>query len=421
PNPVAWDNDYFDVLLGYDWELTKSPAGAHQWTPTAESKARLAPAAHDASASEPLMMTTADMALKLEPIYRPISERFANDPDAFAAAFAKAWYKLTHRDMGPYELGLGSKVPAQPEAWQDPVPKIDHELISDADVVDLKRRILESGLSIGQLVNTAWASAATFRGSDKRGGANGARLRLAPQKDWAVNAPDALARVLESLEQVRAAFNESLSGNKRVSLADVIVLGGGAAIELAAERAGSAVTVPFSLGRTDATAANTDVESMGVLEPKSDGFRNYTGDADLRSPEQQLLDRAQLLTLTAPEMTALVGGMRVLNANTDHTSQGVLTAQPETLTNDFFVNLLDMSIDWQATDDNGTSFVGRDTTSAEIKWTGSRVDLLFGSNSQLRAIAEVYAADDAGPLFTERFIKAWTKVMELDRFDLKRT
>ncbi len=417
-NPVQWDNGYFDALFGYDWELTTSPAGAKQWTPTKASNADGAPAAHDPSKTEALMMTTADMALRMDPAYEAISRRFHANPDEFAAAFARAWFKLTHRDMGPYARGVGALVPAAPELWQDPVPEVDHELVDSDDVAALKVRLLASGLSIGQLVNTAWASASTFRGSDKRGGANGARLRLAPQKDWDVNKPEQLAEVLEVLEKVQTEFNATLAGNKRVSLADVIVLGGAAAIEAAARKAGMSINVPFTPGRTDATQEQTDVESMAVLEPKGDGFRNYLAKGQTRSAEELLLDRAQLLTLTAPEMTVLIGGMRALNANVGSKSHGVLTDQPETLTNDFFTNLLDQTTDWQAVDDSGVIFAGRDRDSGDLRWTASRVDLVFGSNSVLRGIAEIYAADDAREKFVHDFVAAWTKVMDADRFDV---
>ncbi len=419
PNPVAWDYDYFDVLLGYDWELTKSPAGAHQWTPTAASSARTAPDAEDPSQAQALMMTTADMALKLDPAYREISERFQKNPDQFSDAFAKAWYKLTHRDMGPYELGLGAQVPAHAEIWQDPIPPVDHALIDNDDIAALKTQVLRTGISIGDLVGAAWGSAATFRGSDKRGGANGARIRLAPQKDWEVNNPDALASVLDTLETVQREFNASASDGKQVSMADLIVLSGGAAIEQAAKNGGRRVSIPFTPGRTDATEDTTDVESVAALELHADGFRNFKKPGLVRSAEELLIDRAQLLTLTAPEMTALLGGLRVLNANSGANQQGFLSDQADVLNNNFFVNLLDMDIEWQAADETGDNFVGRHRTSGATKWTASRVDLLFGSNSQLRALAEVYASDDGAELFVETFIDAWVKVMNLDRFDLK--
>jgi len=407
PNPVKWDTGFFDVLFGYEWELTKSPAGAHQWTPTAASNADMAPDASDPSKSQPLMMTTADMALRMDPEYEKISRRFHENPAEFEEAFAKAWYKLIHRDMGPYVRCLGSMVPAEPEIWQDPVPAVDHELINDADVAELKKQILASGLSVAQLVNTAWASAATFRGSDKRGGANGARIRLAPQKDWAVN--EGTGVVIKKLEEIQASFG------KTVSLADLIVLGGSAAIEQAT---GGTVEVPFAAGRTDATQEQTDVASFAVLEPKADGFRNYKADGLRKSAEELLIDKAQLMTLTAPEMTVLVGGMRALSASTGQIKHGVFTDRPEVLSNDYFVNLLALGTDWQATDDTGDVFEGRDETTGDVKYTASRVDLLFGSNSQLRAIAEVYACDDAQGAFVTDFVAAWTKVMNLDRFDL---
>ena len=418
PNPVQWDNGYFDVLLGYDWELTKSPAGAQQWTPTAASAASTAPAAADPSKAEPLMMTTADMALKLDPIYGPISHRFHQNPDAFAEAFAKAWFKLTHRDMGPYVRGLGPLVPAEPQLWQDPVPEVTHEVIGEQDVAALKGKILDSGLSVSQLVSTAWASASTFRGSDKRGGANGARIRLAPQKDWEVNSPAQLAQVLGTLEGIQQDFNGAQSNGKRVSLADLIVLGGCAAVEQAAKSAGHEVQVPFTPGRGDASQEQTDVDSFAVLEPTADGFRNHLKNGHGRQAEELLVDKAQLLTLTAPEMTVLVGGLRVLNANAGQSALGVFTKRPETLTNDFFANLLDMDTKWQESAASARVYEGRDRASDELKWTGSAVDLVFGSNSQLRAIAEVYACDDAQEAFVRDFVAAWDKVMNLDRFDL---
>ncbi|MFN3232896.1 MAG: catalase/peroxidase HPI [Alphaproteobacteria bacterium] len=417
-NPVQWDNGYFDVLFGYDWELTKSPAGAHQWTPTAASNADQAPAAHDASRTEPLMMTTADMAMKLDPVYAPISKRFHENPDEFADAFARAWFKLTHRDMGPRTRFLGPEVPSEELIWQDPIPAATHELIDDQDIADLKGKILESDLSVSQLVSTAWASASTFRGSDMRGGANGARIRLAPQKDWSVNQPSQLAKVLETLEGIQNDFNEAQAGGKAVSLADLIVLAGCAAIEQAAKTAGHNVTVPFIPGRTDATQAQTDVDSFAPLEPRADGFRNYLTSGFGVSAEELLVDRAQLLTLTAPEMTALVGGMRVLNTNADQSKHGVFTKRPEALTNDFFVNLLDMSTTWNAVSDAEDVFEGRDRETGDVKWTGTRVDLIFGSNSQLRALAEVYGCADSEQLFVSDFVAAWDKVMNLDRFDL---
>jgi catalase-peroxidase len=400
------------VLLGYDWELTKSPAGANQWTPTAASNARKAPAAGDATKSQALMMTTADMALKLDPIYAPISKHFHENPDEFADAFARAWFKLTHRDMGPRNLYLGSEVPSEELIWQDPVPTVSHELINENDIASLKSKILDSGLTISQLVSTAWASASTFRGSDKRGGANGGRIRLAPQKDWEVNNPAQLSKVLQTLEAIQKDFG------KPVSMADLIVLGGCAAIEKAAKNAGHNVIVPFTPGRTDASQEQTDVQSFAVLEPKADGFRNYIKSRNLTTAEEMLLDKAQLLTLTAPEMTVLVGGMRVLNTNFDSSNHGVFTKNPETLTNDFFINGMDLGTKWSATSDKQETFEGRNRKTGEIKWTGTRVDLIFGSNSELRALAEVYACEDAKEKFVNDFVSAWNKVMNLDRFDL---
>jgi len=413
PNPIQWDNGFFDVLLGYEWELTKSPAGAHQWTPTQASAASTAPAAHDASKTQSLMMTTADMALKMDPIYAPISKRFHENPAEFADAFARAWFKMTHRDMGPIARYLGAEVPAEELIWQDPAPVVDHELIGAEGVADLKTKILASGLSISLLVSTAWASAATYRGSDKRGGANGARLRLAPQKDWDVNTPAQLKTVLETLEAIQNDFN---AGSGQVSLADIIVLGGCAAVEKAAKNAGYDIKVPFSPGRTDATQDQTDVSSFSVLEPTADGFRNYVQAKQNRPAEELLIDRAQLLTLTAPEMTVLVGGMRVLNTNSDGSGHGVFTERSETLSNDFFVNLLSRGVKWEPSSKSEEVFEGQDRTTGEAKWTGTRVDLVFGSNSQLRALAEVYASDDAQETFVRDFVAAWTKVMNLDRF-----
>ncbi len=412
PNPTKWDNDYFNVLLGYDWELTKSPAGANQWTPTAASNARKAPAAGNASKSQALMMTTADMALKMDPIYAPISKHFHENPEEFADAFARAWFKLTHRDMGPRNLYLGSEVPSEELIWQDPVPTVSHKLIDESDIATLKSKLLASGLTISQLVSTAWASAATFRGSDKRGGANGGRIRLAPQKDWEVNNPAQLSKVLQKLEAIQKDFG------KPVSMADLIVLGGCAAIEQAAKNAGHNVKVPFTPGRTDASQEQTDVESFAVLEPKADGFRNYIKASNLTTAEEMLLDKAQLLTLTAPEMTALVGGMRVLNTNFDYSNHGVFTKNTETLTNDFFINGMDLGTKWSATSDKQETFEGRNRKTGEVKWTGTRVDLIFGSNSELRALAEVYACEDAKEKFVNDFVSAWSKVMNLDRFDL---
>tara|TARA_R110000772_G_scaffold31902_15_gene78442 strand:+ start:525 stop:2723 length:2199 start_codon:yes stop_codon:yes gene_type:complete len=418
PNPIEWDNGYFDVLLGYDWELTKSPAGAHQWTPTASSHAARAPAAGDPSKTQALMMTTADMALKMDPVYAPISKRFHENPDEFADAFAKAWFKLMHRDMGPVSRYLGSMVPAEQELWQDPVPALSHELIGEQEIAVLKGTILASGLSISRLVLTAWASAATYRGSDKRGGANGARIRLAPQKDWEVNNPAELAKALEVLEAIQTEFNNAQSGDKQVSLADLIVLAGCAAIEKAAQDAGHDIQVPFAPGRTDALQDQTDVEAFAPLEPTADGFRNYLRSGHDLSAEELLIDRAQLLTLTAPEMTVLVGGMRALNANADGSGHGVFTDRPEMLTNDFFVNLLNINNKWQASSDDDALFEGRDRATGEAKWTGTRVDLIFGSNSQLRATAEVYGCEDSQGIFVRDFVAAWDKVMNLDRFDL---
>ena len=416
PNPTRWDNEYFDVLFGYEWELTKSGAGANQWTPTDESAKTTVPDAHDPSITHAPMMTTADLALRMDPDYEKISRRFHENPEEFADAFARAWYKLTHRDMGPYNRGLGKLVPSEPQLWQDPVPEVDHDLIDDSDVAELKAKVLSSGLSVSQLVNTAWSSAASFRGSDMRGGANGARIRLAPQKDWEVNNPSQLASVLNTLEGIQADFNDAQSGNKKVSIADLIVLAGSAGIEQAAKNAGKDITVPFTAGRTDATQEHTDVESIAVLEPKADGFRNFFADGLNYKPVDMLVDKAQLLNLTAPEMTVLIGGLRALNANTGETEAGVFTDQPGTLTNDFFVNLLDMSTQWKATGKN--AFQGSDRTTGEAKWTATDVDLVFGSNSILRSLAEVYASDDAEDKFVNDFVAAWTKVMNLDRFDL---
>ena len=416
-DPVKWDNNYFENLFGYEWELTKSPAGASQWTPKDESAQGSVPDAHDSSKQHAPMMFTTDLALKMDPIYAPISKRFHENPEAFADAFAKAWYKLTHRDMGPVSRCLGALVP-EPQLWQDPVPEVDHELIGEQDIADLKGKILASGLSISQRVSTAWASAATFRGTDKRGGANGARIRLAPQKDWEVNNPAELAKVLETLEQIQNNFNSAQSGGKQVSLADVIVLGGCAAVEEAAKAAGHDVQVPFTPGRTDASPEQTDVDSFAVLEPTADGFRNYFRDGHTRTAEELLVDRAQMLTLTAPEMTVLIGGMRVLNANTGQSELGVFTKRPETLTNDFFVNLLAMGTEWQKSSKCEHFYEGRDSGTGEVKWMGTAVDLVFGSNSQLRAIAEVYACDDSQQAFVQDFVAAWDNVMNLDRFDL---
>jgi catalase-peroxidase len=418
PNPTKWDNDYFDVLLGYEWELTKSPAGAHQWTPTAASQARRAPAAGDASKTQALMMTTADMALKMDPVYAPISKRFHENPKELADAFSRAWFKLTHRDMGPIQRYLGPEVPKEELIWQDPISAVTHELVNDKDIADLKTKILNSGLSISQLVSTAWASASTFRGSDMRGGANGGRLRLAPQKDWEVNNPAQLSKLLSTFESIQKEFNSSQSGNKKISIADLIVLGGNTGIEKAAKNAGHNIVVPFTVGRADATQAQTDVESFAALEPRADGFRNYINARHMSSAEEMLVDKAQLLTLTPPEMTVLVGGMRVLGTNFDNSKHGVFTKQQDALTNDFFLNLLDLSTTWKATSDSENVFVGSNRKTGEIKWTGTRADLIFGSNSELRALAEVYGSKDSQEKFVEDFVATWTKVMNLDRFDL---
>jgi catalase-peroxidase len=418
PNPTQWGMDYFDMLFSYEYELTKSPAGAWQWKPKDVDEKDLAPAAHDPSKRVSTMMTTADMALKMDPIYEPIARHFHENPEEFADAFARAWFKLTHRDMGPSSRYLGPEVPEEELIWQDPIPQVDHELIDDNDITELKGRILDSGLSIPELVYTAWASASTFRGSDKRGGANGARIRLPPQKDWEVNHPDKLKNVLKTLEKIQKDFNSAQSGGKKVSLADLIVMGGCAAVEQAAKNAGYDITVTFTPGRMDASLEQTEVESFSVLEPVADGFRNYLKTTYAVPAEELLLDRAQQLTLTAPEMTVLIGGMRVLNANYGHSQHGVFTKQPEKLTNDFFVNLLDMSTKWKVTSEEEELFEGHDRTTGELKWTGTRVDLVFGSNSQLRAIAEVYACDDSQEKFLHDFVAAWDKVMNLDRFDL---
>jgi catalase-peroxidase len=415
PTPTKWDMSYLDMLFGNEWELTKSPAGALQWTPEQATASNMAPAAHDAAKRVPIMMTTADMAMRMDPIYEPIARRFHNNPAEFANAFARAWFKLTHRDLGPRSRYLGAEVPKEALIWQDPIPAVNHALINDKDAAALKSKMLASGLSVAQLVSTAWASASTFRGSDKRGGANGARIRLAPQKDWEVNQPVQLAKVLDKLAAIQREFN---GGGKQVSLADLIVLAGCAGVEQAARNAGYAVTVPFAPGRMDATQAQTDVESFAVLEPIADGFRNYQKTKYRVSAEELLLDRAQLLTLTAPEMTVLVGGMRVLNANVGQSQNGVFTKRPEVLSNDFFLNLLDMGTEWKAVSDAEEVFEGRDRKTGKVKWTGTRVDLVFGSNSQLRALAEVYASSDVQEKFVHDFVAAWNKVMNLDRFDL---
>jgi catalase-peroxidase len=418
PKPTTWDMGYFDMLLGYEWELTKSPAGAHQWRPKDPAAWTLVEDAHDPTRRHPPMMTTADMAMKMDPEYRKISERFHKDPAAFQDAFARAWFKLTHRDMGPKARYRGPLVPKEDLIWQDPVPPVTHKLIGKMDAKALKAEILAAGLSVSQLVQTAWASASTYRGSDRRGGANGARIRLAPMKDWEVNQPAQLSKVLAKLEKVRKAFNASATGGKQVSLADMIVLGGCAAIEAAAKAAGHKVEVPFTPGRTDATAKQTDAASFAVLEPEADGFRNYRRARYTVPAEEQLVDRAQLLTLTAPEMTVLVGGLRVLGANHGGSPHGVLTKRPGALTNDFFVNLLDMGTAWSPTDETAEEFQGRDRATGTVKWTGTRVDLVFGSNSQLRALSEVYAQADNQAKFVADFVAAWNKVMMLDRFDL---
>ena len=416
--PTRWDNGFLDNVFRYDWELTTSPAGAKQWTPKDASAQGTVPDAHDSSQRHAPIMLTTDLALKMDPIYGPISKRFHENPDQLADAFAKAWFKLTHRDMGPVSRYLGPLVPAEQQLWQDPLPAVDHQLIGDDEVAELKRTILGAGLSIPQLVSTAWASAATFRGTDKRGGANGARLRLSPQKDWEANDPAELAAALSALEQIQQDFNASSGGGAKVSLADIIVLGGCAAVESAAENAGLTVTVPFRPGRTDATQEQTDVEAFAVLEPTADGFRNYLRDGEKLPPETRLLERANLLTLTAPEMTALVGGMRALGANVGGSLHGVFTDRPETLTPDFFVNLLDGGTEWKASVSTENVYEGRDRATGEVKWTATAVDLVFGSHSQLRAIAEVYASHDATEKFAMDFVAAWGKVMNLDRFDL---
>jgi len=416
--PTKWDNGYLDILFNYDWELTTSPAGAKQWTPKDPSAKGTVPDAHDPSRRHAPMMLTTDLALKMDPSYEPIAKRFHEHPDQLAEAFAKAWFKLTHRDMGPVSRYLGPLVPSERQLWQDPVPEVDHDLVGEEDVAALKGKILASGLAISQLVSTAWASAATFRGTDKRGGANGARVRLAPQRDWEVNQPADLARVLQTLEGIQQDFNLSPSGRAKVSLADLIVLGGCAAVEQAAKSAGHDIAVPFAPGRTDALQEQTDVESFAVLEPTADGFRSYLRAGEKLPVETLLLDRANLLTLTAPEMTVLIGGMRALNANFEELQHGVLTERPGTLTNDFFVNLLDMGTEWKVSVSSENVFEGRDRATGEVKWTGTAVDLVFGSNSQLRAIAEVYACDDSKEKFVGDFVAAWDKVMNLDRFDL---
>jgi len=416
--PIQWSNNFFENLFGFEWELAKSPAGAHQWKPKGGAGAGTVPDAHDPSLRHAPTMLTTDLSLKVDPIYGPISKHFHENPDEFADAFARAWFKLTHRDMGPISRYLGPEVPSEELIWQDPVPAVAHKLIDDQDIAVLKSKILASGLSVSQLVSTAWASASTFRGSDKRGGANGARIRLAPQRDWEVNHPGLLANVLETLEGIQTSFNSAQSDGKQVSLADLIVLGGCVGVEQAAKKAGHEVTVPFTPGRTDASQAQTDVESFSILEPVADGFRNYYKPKHAVSAEEMLVDKAQLMTLTAPEMTVLVAGMRVLNTNFGHSKHGVFTKRTEALTNDFFVNLLDLSTTWKATAHSQDVFEGRDRNTGEVKWTGTRVDLIFGSNSELRAIAEVYGCGDGQTQFVHDFVAAWNKVMNLDRFDV---
>jgi catalase-peroxidase len=419
PTPTQWDMSYLDMLFGNDWVNSKSPAGAWQWTPKQSTDSNMAPAAHDASKKAPIIMTDADMAMRMDPIYEPIARRFHQNPAEFADAFARAWFKLTHRDMGPKARYLGAEVPNEDLLWQDPIPAVDHPLVDDKDVAAFKVKILASGLSVAELVSTAWASASTFRGSDMRGGANGARIRLAPQKDWAANQPAQLAKVLGKLESIQREFNAAQSGGKKVSLADLIVLAGCAGVEEAAKKAGHAVTVPFTPGRMDASQAQTDVDSFAVLEPIADGFRNYQKTKYAVPAEELLLDKAQLLKLSAPEMTVLVGGMRALNANVGQSQHGVFTQRPGALTNDFFLNLLDMGTEWKPVSDDKGEFEGRDRKTGELKWTGTRVDLIFGSNSQLRALAETYACSDAQEKFVKDFVAAWTKVMNLDRFELR--
>jgi catalase-peroxidase len=421
PRPTKWDMGYLRILFKYEWELVKSPAGANQWLAKDVDEDDMIVDAHDPSQKHRPMMTTADLSLRFDPIYEPIARDYLKNPDKFAEAFARAWFKLTHRDMGPRSRYLGPEVPEEDLIWQDPVPEVDHELIDEEDIAALKETILASGLSVRDLATTAWASASTFRGSDMRGGANGARIRLAPQKDWEVNEPEKLRNVLQTLEGIQREFNKAQSGRKKVSLADLIVLGGCAGVEQAARNAGHEVTVPFWPGRTDASAEQTDVDAFAVLEPCADGFRNYLKKKYSVPAEELLLDRAQLLTLTAPEMTVLIGGMRVLGANVGESQHGVFTERPGTLTNDFFVNLLDMGTVWKPVSENADAFEGRDRSTDERKWTGTRVDLIFGSNSQLRAISEVYASEDARDKFVHDFVEAWDKVMNLDRFDLERS
>jgi catalase-peroxidase len=418
PTPTTWDNSYFEMLFRYEWKLTKSPAGAHQWIPTDPAAATLVPDAHDPAIRHAPIMTTADLALRMDPAYERISRHYYENPDVFADAFARAWFKMTHRDMGPRSRYLGPEVPQEVLIWQDPVPPVDHELVNDTDIAELKEKLLGSGLSISELVSTAWASASTFRGSDKRGGANGARIRLSPQKYWEVNNPTQLSKVLGILESVQKTFNSTQAGNKRISLADLIVLGGCAAIEKAAAAAGHTLTVPFTPGRTDATPEQTDVESVAVLEPRADGFRNYKNARYTTPTEEMLVDKAQLLRLTAPEMAVLLAGMRVLDTNYNNSRHGVLTHRPQTLSNDFFVNVLDFSTVWKPVSEAGELFEGSDRSTGDCKWTATRADLIFGSNSELRAIAEVYAVSDAGDKFVRDFVRAWNKVMNADRFDL---
>jgi len=417
-NPIKWDNNYFENLFGYEWEQTKSPAGAIQWTPKETSASGTVPDAHDSSKTHAPVMFTSDLALRMDPIYEPISRRFYENPNELSEAFAKAWFKLTHRDMGPYVRGLGSLVPSEPQLWQDPIPDVDHELVNDGDIAELKKTILKSDLSISQLVQTAWASAATYRGTDKRGGANGARIRLEPQKNWTINSSSELGTALRTLEEIQIEFNSKQANGKLISLSDLIVLGGCAAIEAAANNAGYNLEVPFSPGRTDALQEQTDIESFAVLEPKADGFRNYVENGMERGAAELLIDKAQMLNLTAPEMTVLIGGMRVLDTNVGNSKHGVFTKSSETLSNDFFVNLIDMSTEWKKSSNLDDVFEGYDRSSGELKWTGSSVDLAFGSNSQLRAISEVYASDDGKEAFANDFITAWSKVMNNDRFDL---
>jgi catalase-peroxidase len=416
--PTKWSNNYFENLFGYEWELTKSPAGAHQWKPKGNAGSDAVPDAHDKSKRNAPMMLTTDLSLRFDPVYEKIARRFYENPDEFNDAFARAWFKLTHRDMGPIARYLGPEVPKEELIWQDPIPAVSHELINDKDIAELKTKILASGLSVSELVSTAWASASTFRGSDKRGGANGARIRLAPQKDWEVNQPAELATVLNKLEAIQTEFNKAQSGNKKVSLADIIVLGGCAGVEIAAANGGHTVTVPFTPGRTDATQEQTDVESFEVMEPGADGFRNYYKPRHKASAEEMLVDKAQLLNLTAPEMTVLVGGMRMLNTNYDHSAHGVFTSRPGTLSNDFFVNLLDMGTTWKAASDAQNVFEGSDRKTGKVKWTGTRADLIFASNSELRAISEVYGCADGEEKMVNDFVAAWNKVMMLDRFDV---